>query len=54
MRLAFTTNSLSLNGGGKNLIGIFNFLQSVLNHPSMECHQLNHFPPGALTSFSWK
>ena len=24
---------------------IFNFLKSVLNHPSMECNQFNHFPP---------
>ena len=33
---------------------IFNFLKSVLNLPSMECNQFNHFPPWAATSFSLK
>ena len=32
----------------------FNFLKSVLNLPSMECNQSNHFPPWAVTSFSLK
>ena len=49
----FSWNSLTLDWGSKCLLSIFNFLKSVLNHPSMECNQFNHFPHGTVTSFSW-
>ena len=50
----FGWNSLTLDWGSKCLLSTFNFLKSVLNHPSMECNQFNHFHPGAVTSFSLK
>ena len=36
--------SLTLDGGGKRLLGIFNFLQSVLNHPVWSVTSSTAFP----------
>ena len=53
-KTCFCYNSLTLDWGSKCLLNILNFLKSVLNLPSMECNQFNHFPPWAVTSFSLK